>query len=386
MSVADKHSVPATLAGFIAQLDIALAWLSEGDVHATVGVETLDDVARADGGESSLGQSKISFSRNPLTDQSVNLWSSLKTWLDMLDSGECDLDHTCFLLITNFPATGIVASLRDAGASANGMARFVQSFRRTAIAFEGACKPLVDAVLLRTNDTLAKFFRRIKVADEHCVSPSEQLPSLQGRLNLTDDIAEDVIRGLRGWVVEKVQEKLAERKPAWLDRQHFCDELYRLIDRYRNRTLYLRTVREFVINEADRELHRDATFVRQLQLIGIDDGDDEVLDAINDFLMSASERTRLSKETNITRSGFEAFEDRLIEHWKPLHRQCRRNSEDPAKSGYETYCKVQEHREPLDGHDTIEFYFTRGTYHQLANGEKESTPKVGWHPDFAKLV
>ncbi len=249
----------------------------------------------------------------------------------MLDSGECDLDHTCFLLITNFPATGIVASLRDAGASANGMARFVQSFRRTAIAFEGACKPLVDAVLLRTNDTLAKFFRRIKVADEHSVSPSEQLPSLQGRLNLTDDIAEDVIRGLRGWVVEKVQEKLAERKPAWLDRQHFCDELYRLIDRYRNRTLYLRTVREFVINEADRELHRDATFVRQLQLIGIDDGDDEVLDAINDFLMSASERTRLSKETNITRSGFEAFEDRLIEHWKPLHRQCRRNSEDPQK-------------------------------------------------------
>ncbi len=233
---------------------------------------------------------------------------------------------------------------------------------------------------------LAGLFRRILIADQLAVSPAGQLSALQGKLNLTDDIAADVVRGLRGWVMEMVQEKLAHNQPAWLERQRFCDELYRLIERYRNRTLYLRSFREFVISEEDRKLHRDATFVRQLQLIGIDEGDDEILDAINDFLMSASERTRLSAETNITRAKFDAFEDRLIERWKPLHRQCRRNSQDPLKSGYDTYCKVQDHREPLDGQDTVEFYFTRGTYHQLANGTKESKPKVGWHPEFDKLV
>ncbi len=386
MSVADEHSVPATLSAFIAQLDIALAWLSEGDVHATVGVETLDDVARIENGQTVLGQSKISFFRNPLTDQSVNLWNTLKTWFDLVDAGECDLNQSRFLLISNFPATGIAAALQNAATDAGQMAAFVKDVRTSASRFTGACKPLVEAVLSRGDEAVAQLFFRIHVADQLAVSPEGQLSHLQGQLNLTDDIAGDVIRGLRGWVMEKVQEKLAAKQPAWLERQHFCDELYRLIERYRNRTLYLRSFRDFVISEDDRQQHRDARFVRQLQLIGIDEADEELLDAINDFLMSASERTRLSAETNITRTEFEAFEDRLIERWKPMHRQCRRNHQDPVKSGYETYCKVQDHREPLDGQDTLEFYFTRGTYHQLANGTNETKPSVGWHPDFDNLV
>lgn len=386
MSIADEHSVPATLSAFIAQLDIALAWLSEGDVHATVGVETLDDVARIENGQTVLGQSKISFSRNPLTDQSVNLWNTLKTWFDLVDAGECDLNQSRFLLISNFPATGIAVALQTAGTDAGQMVAFVKEVRTSASRFTGACKPMVEAVLSRGDEEVAQLFLRIHVADQLPVSPEGQLSHLQGQLNLTDDIAGDVIRGLRGWVMEKVQEKLAAKQPAWLERQHFCDELYHLIERYRNRTLYLRSFRDFVISEDDRQQHRDARFVRQLQLIGIDEADEELLDAINDFLMSASERTRLSAETNITRTKFEAFEDRLIERWKPMHRQCKRNRQDPVKSGYETYCKVQDHREPLDGQDTLEFYFTRGTYHQLANGTKETKPSVGWHPDFDNLV
>lgn len=386
MSTSDEHSVPATQSAFIAQLDIALTWLCEGDVHATIGVETLDDVARIDANQLTMGQSKISFSRNPLTDQSVNLWKTLKIWLDMLDSGECDLVQSRFLFISNFPATGIAAAIRNLGTSLDQSRGFVQQLREATHEFKGPCRPFLEAVLSRSDEALAGLLLRIQVADDLSISPADQLQSLQGKLHLSDDIAAEVIRGLRGWVVEKVQEKLADGKPAWLERQHFCDELFRLVERHRNRRLFLRSVREFVISDDDRKLHKDATFVRQLQIIGIDDGDDEILDAINDFLMSASERTRLAAETNITPGEFEKFEDRLIERWKPLHRRCRLNSQDPQKAGHETYCLVQDHREPLDGQETVEFYFTRGTYHQLANGGTEAAPKVGWHPEFEKLV
>lgn len=387
MSIADEHAVPATLAAFIYQLDIALHWLSEGDVHASVGIETLDDVSRLANTAVDLGQAKMSFSRNPLTDQSVNLWKTLSTWLAMINAGECSLEQTRFLFISNFAVKkGLLGKLHNSQRDELKLKKFVEQLRETAADFKGDCKEYVEVVLSQSDANLVHFFARVQVADSHPANPAEQQIRLQELLNLTDDIAEDVIRGLRGWIQEKVQERLSRKEPAWLERTLFCEELFSLIGKYHDRTFYLRAMRDVIVSEADRVAQRDATFVRQLRLIGIEDGGEEVLDAINDFLMSASERTRLSVETNITRAEFNAFEDRLVQRWKPLQRMYRKDPRDAQICGYELYCKTQEHREQLAGQPTDEYYFTRGTYHELANGRDGEKPILGWHLQYLDLV
>ncbi len=387
-TASEKHSVPESLFGYIAQLNIALDFLAVGEVDTYVGVETLDDIAVNDPSGQTLAQSKMSLSRNPLTDSSSNFWGTLRTWMDIVDTQECNLTRTTFLFISNFTInTGLIAQLKAANTQ-NEFELFIADLKTAAKKLRGDCKAYAESVLHdeRSDVDLIAFFRRIRVVDAYPANPESQNAQLAKSLNLVSSIAKDVIQGLRGWVQEKVQDKLAKRQPAWLDRNHFCEECYRLIARYHDRKLYLRSVRDFTITSDERLNELDATFVRQLRLVGISDEDDDFLEAINDYLMSCSERTRLSSDTGITRKSFEEFEDRLVARWRPFHNSSKRANMDPLVAGYEVLTKVLDHREMLAGHPTDEYYFTRGAYHQLANATQDDDPRLGWHPNFKELV
>ena len=100
----NQHSAPGSNAGFSYQFERALFWLAQSPSGFVIGVETDDDVAvRGTDGLQLLEQDKHSIRDNakPFGDRSKDLWNTLATWIDALDTGEVAAETTRFLMVTN---------------------------------------------------------------------------------------------------------------------------------------------------------------------------------------------------------------------------------------------------------------------------------------------
>jgi len=383
-NVAKKHSAGASFAGFLYQLDLALLWLTQSQIGASVGIETLDDVTMitADG-EAILGQSKLSYARNTLSDFNPNLWKTLSIWLKLVTDEGLDLDKTEFHLVSNFEInTGIVAKLKPVADNAINYNSIADELKSLAKRAPQSCQPYASEVKDTDGETLVALLARVRVKDGIPSDPVQQAPLFASKLNLPGSIASPVVRGLRGWIQERVEIKFASKEPAWLEREAFCEELSRLNAIHFENRLVLRAEAEIPVTDAARRATHNATFVRQLGWVDVPA--DEVLDAMNDYLRSAEERTRLADDNDVTERVFNSFQDNLVGRWKNLHRQTADDHRDDVKfAGRKALRATMDHREPLDGQPTSEYYLTRGTYHKLADGK---SAQVGWHPQFRELL
>lgn len=76
--------------------------LLEANNSSCIGFEILDDLEEHTGSTSTFEQDKISTTgRNIVSNHSKDLWKTLSNWMDLIDSGEIDVDNTIFLLFTN---------------------------------------------------------------------------------------------------------------------------------------------------------------------------------------------------------------------------------------------------------------------------------------------
>jgi len=123
-------------------------------------------------------------------------------------------------------------------------------------------------------------------------------------------------------------------------------------------------------------------------LLSLEESNDEIIEAIDDFIRCISERTRLSVEGMLTKQDFIAFEERLRERWRLIFNRYKRrlssssyNEKELSDIGYEILMETLQHREILAGQQTEEYYLTKGSYHKLAD-----FLEVGWHPNFDRLL
>ena len=229
-NLAKKHSAGASFAGFLYQLDIALLWLAQSQIGASVGIETLDDVTMmtADG-EAVIGQSKLSYARNTLSNFNPNLWKTLSIWLKLVTDEGLDFEKTEFHLISNFEIeTGIVAKLKPVAGNAVNYTGIVAELKSLAKNAPQSCQPYASEVDATDGDTLAALLARVRIKDGIPSDPVQQAPLFASKLNLPDSVASSVVRALRGWIQERVEIKFSAKEPAWLEREAFCEELSRL--------------------------------------------------------------------------------------------------------------------------------------------------------------
>src|SRR5205823_889078 len=119
--------------------------------------------------------------------------------------------------------------------------------------------------------------------------------------------------------------------------------------------------------ETEVAAHRQHVFVEQIRLVS--DEEDDVEDAIKSFLRAEKERFRLSKEGEVTREDWEAFFDRIKRRWQLLRKRhiAFSKSAEPNDVGKAILLDTLDHREPLAGQPTEEYYLTNGCYHSLAD-------------------
>lgn len=392
MTLSD-HTSPGQMAGFLFQPERALFWLAKSERGSRVGIETEDDIVlRAKAGHSVHEQDKHSI--NPtgysLGNRSKDLWKTLKIWLQAVDNHEVVLDTTEFYLVTNkiLPSECLAKQIGTATTEQD-VSQCIQHLREVAADPPEGISQEVNWVLQHNDNSLVDFISKIRIVDGSESSGPQLREAIISHLHIASNLpANDILQALLGWVHETTMDLWRNEEAAWLTREAFDIQFNRLISIYQCKAFVEIASNLVPIPEGEKEKHQNRLFVKQLLLLSLEQEDDLIVDAINDYIRCVSEITRFSKEGSITKSDVEAFMNRLHERWKIIFRRYSHKLAEgeidqmlECSTGFDILFDTLNHRENLAGQETQEYYLTRGSYHRLADDLL-----VGWHPRFEQLV
>ena len=383
----NSHSAAGQMAGYLFQPERALYHLADCSRGCVVGIETLDDVAViSSDGSIKLEQAKHYVSRKePLADRSKEFWNSLKIWMDGIQKEEIEADKTEFFLVTNKTITkGIVFDLMSLGNDDASRANLVAKLRVAGQEPPGSLKEIFLSVLGHTDDELKQLVGRIRIIDGSESHGAGLCKKIADKLHLVQGTDDEIVVSLLGWVHDTTLTLLRAGKPALLTREAFDEHLRRITYRY-NDTRFVRETEEALIpvNEEERQERKGKLFVRQLQWLGLQDNDEQIMDAIDDHIRSGTEAIKLAQKGFVSKQDFRAFDDRLVKRWKNIKR-VHSTSGPPSietkkqEIGLNILNATMGHREILAGQETTEYYLTQGAYHRLA----DEPPSIGWHPEY----
>lgn len=389
MSLA-SHSAPGSSAGFSFQFERALFYLVTSSSGSVVGIETEDDVAVHNGDETHiLEQDKHSIQANaePFGDRSKDLWNTLCTWLEAIDTGEVIAGKTLFMMVTNKLLPSCIAKTIGLAENEGEIDECIKSLEKAAISPpEGIKKHVERVLLLSSRSNLRTLIKRSRLSDASLDTSGENLRARTiSFLQLPDYLssnADSILDELLGWIQKTSLLCWQKGLPAWIKRDNFVNQQYAIIDRRKRRISRERA--EHLIPVGDDRIGKEkgSVFVKQLHLI-TEDG--SIVDnAIREFIRCNIEKSRLSAEGNITDDDWLSFEATLQARWVKIRARISRMLENASEEnvGFSIFTDTTEaHREKLAGTDTEQVYLTSGTYHRLAE-----EIKVGWHPRFSELV
>lgn len=391
MSVFKAHSAPGPYAGFIFQPERALRHLAMSESGATVGIETLDDVSVITADRRVLLEQDKHFlaDTSGLSDRSVGLWKSLSTWVQGLDAEEFDPSLTELHLVTNIELKkGILCDLMRSDGGEAAKRSFVEGLRSIGQTPSETIASHVNLVLGHTDHELELLAGLIRISDGSMATYGDKLKrELADRLHWASEHTDFIFDSLLGWVSRTSLQLIREGQPAWLTRESFSEQLRLVSYRARDKSFALQTQAALIpISPDECEQHRDKHFVAQLQWVGIPAEDEQVLEAIENFLRYGTEATGLTQKGVAQPTDFDAFESSLVSQWKSLRRihhsrETPSQETDQENEGRVLLNHAMNHREPLAGGPLTELCFTQGAFHRLA----DDPPSVGWHPRYVEL-
>ncbi len=381
----NRTQVPDQYWGYSLQAVRFLQVLLEAPPGSAISLEVFEDVGRVDpNGSTVASQVKSGLVKNPLTDRSIDFWKTLNNWVVAVEGGILNPDSTVFEIYVGTPRRGQLAqAFHDASTDADATAALEKARLamwgngKTRKALPDALSSFVSRVLEADKQKIKKIIQRFRIA---CATrdPLADLRPLVSVKWVRPESVEIVIQHAHGWLKERLDRQLQERKPAIVSSDEFNEEMLKFLPRC--------DYRHIVASMAGRptqdqiEAERMRTYVRQLELIQLED--EGTLEAINNYLRAAVTRTRLSEEGIVHEDSFVDFEEALVAFWRNKRRQ--NNLTHPAHSEIEkgqlllSDCCLN--RQKLQGLEVPD-YFTPGSFHALAD-----YTKIGWHPLFETLL
>jgi len=383
-----KHSAAGQAAGYLYEPERALYWLARSPGGSTVAVEAEDDVAvhLANGG-SVLEQDKHSIDPNriPFGDTSKDLWNTLAIWLGAIKAKDVAPALTEFYLTTNKVLPDCI--VRRLRAGVDSIPKCIQDLRGIGKAPPAGLRDLVTSVLKFTDAELKLLLSRVRICDGTDSSSGLALRAeVAALLHLPPSLPWDhLLDGLSGWINNLILKQWREGRPAFIRRDDFDVQYQTLLSKFRERAV--RADPEHLVEVQPSEVKKllAAEFVEQLRAVSLVDENEEVIEAINDYLRCGRERLRLSDEGDLSKDDIIAFDNALERKWKQI---CRirvgrpgsaQPSPDLADLGYQVLMDALSHREPLGGVEQ-EQYMTSGAFHWLAD-----VHRVWWHPKYRSM-
>ena len=386
-----RHTnVPTQYLGFSLQVNRLLAHLLEAKEGATVSLEVLGDVATSDtSGGTILEETKSRTSRsNPVADRSIDLWKTLRNWLDVVSAGHVDPDHTRFVMHTSKQFSGtIVESFHNAHdehaaseALSSAIARFSQttsSGKKKPIA--RGLKPHIEQIFAEDVRThVSKIVRSFSLESGSSLSKEELLALLKSKA-IGQRALEPVLTHLLGWVKDQTDELIVSGNPATVRQELFAAELLSIVRKF-DRSNILMSFAPSLTEATTQDHLQTRLYVQQLDLI--EASLDDRLSAISDFLRAEADRIDWAAQGLVHESTYDEIEDALATSWRSYHTKTRIQFSEKSlvERGQLLYADCCLHTISVQGLEPPE-HFCRGCFQTLADNLE-----LGWHPDFAEIL
>lgn len=382
-----SHGAGKSMIGYLYQVRYALFMLiTTDDTFSKISIEKFDDISFEENGTpQELIQLKHHTSRSGnLSDKSVDLWRTLKVWIDMINEKSDLLNSTHFLIITT--ATIPKDSAADYICKEE---------------YDKAYALLKSVALSGGNQENASFYRAFLNMEETGIKDLlSHIKILSSAQNITDTL-EDIKKSIKyschydhlnyvterveGWWFQEVIKALMSNQAVIMTNRQLHDKIIEISRQYGNDNLPIEFWNLESIEEADLET-KDRLFLQQLRLI---QSSSKVLEiAIGDYYRASKQRSKWIRQGLLVGNELDEYEYKLKDAWSRAFAEMEEDLQDMVdvtdtekeQAGRKLYRKVSDLdiriREKCDA-----AYVMHGTYHILAN-----KLEVGWHLDFLKKL
>lgn len=399
MDGTSSHSADDAALGFLYQAQYALLrlWNETAD-DAVIYLETLDDVTLEFNGQTILEQLKHSLLSKPanLTLASVNLWKTLKGWIDGLP--DLDLSKTALHLVTvaaispksklndlldeKSDRTDLLAALREEAQRVVDERQLAKDRGETKLPHAQRAKSC-EAFLGLADAKQAEILSKVRLR-----------PSQSDIRQIEDDLAKSLTSSL-----SKDRARIAQLLVEWWNRQIIhahCGKRTKAIHRFELISRYTEIVADLehdtlvdhFATELPPETYRAHPMIgRQIKLIEATDSWHQR--AVTNEWRARESRSRWTQENPTWREKIAQYDNRLIEEWgyryADMLDDCSGKSDDIKKEkGREllswSFYDAPDSMEPLAASVTSPSYI-RGSFHTLS-----IDGRVGWHPDYKVVL
>ena len=382
-----NHQATEQMLGYLYQVRYALALLLENsDPNCQISIEKFDDVAFGKDSEPiQLIQLKHHIKKQGnLTDNSTDLWRTLKVWIDAITQKPDILRETEFLIITTAIAPENEASSylkRDDN-------------RDTATAYEKLKKVCTQsknkdhqkyyqAFIKLDEATMKQLFERIYILDGASnIVGVEQTIRRNIRYSSIPKYEKFIFERLEGWWFQKAVNALCSDQPIFVTQnqvrafivtisQEYSDENLPIVDIFN-----LDDLKESDLSENEK------IFYEQLKLICLSSHHMRI--ALRDYYRAFQQRASWIRNELLYVDDLEKYEIRLVDEWEHFYAEMEddltlsgtTSEEEKIRAGRKLLSDIEKQDIRIRP-KCQEAFIMRGSYHMLAN-----KLKVGWHIDF----
>lgn len=387
MGQASKFDAAAPMAGYIFQCRLALLrglQLLKKHPNALISIEKFDDVAfeSEDYGQC-LMQAKHHVTPKSLADKSVDLWKTIRVWLDSFATESLTGGNIKRVLVTTAEASedSALSKLRP-GHSADARVEARDLLRTAAKASQNQATKTGREMFLKLSDTECELFlQSIEIYDLH--------PNL---IDMADDIEGELLilspqhvsliaQYLEGWWFGVVAKHLVEDGADLIPVQAITVKANEIGNMFKDGGLPVDSPEQLDAKEYSPD-DEDAVFVRQMRVVGL--ADRIVQRGVRDFYRSSAQRSKWARENLLLDGESERYDAALHDRWeRKFDEDCTQHApqsdEEKRKLGRSLYFWASQQQ--VGFRNVVETWITAGSFHGLSD-----RLEIGWHPDFEDIL
>ena len=382
-----KHEAGAQMLGYLYQVRFALYMLLKNDnLEAQISIEKFDDVSfETSGTPYELIQLKHHTNKvGSLSNKSVDLWRTLKVWIDMINSDKTLLETTYFVIITT-------AQVNEGTAA----------FKINKNEYSEAYSILEETAKNSTNQENKSFYQSFLSMDEkeikNLLSHIRIISSAPDIVDVLEDIKkilkyscpfeylDTVTERVEGWWFKEVIKALKSDDAVIMSQRQLQFKVREISQQYDEDNLPIDFGELDPIDEKDLD-SKDRLFLEQLRLIKTSSATLSI--ALSDYYRASMQRSSWIRQGLLYADELESYERRLKDSWERafaimqdnLQEYGNATDSEKEKEGRKLYSHVSNSDIRIRD-KCYESYVMHGTYHIMAN-----SLTVGWHIDFIKKL
>lgn len=383
MSSGNQFDASGSLAGYLYQCRLALL-LGLRELkkrpNCSISIEKYDDVAFNHGPDiHNVVQAKHHIKPKDLSDLSVDLWKTIRIWVEQFKTGTVTNANTRRVLITTAcahpeSATSRLRAERDDEDLAIALTKLKAAAN---LSNNKSSKSGRDAFLGLKDEEALVILSTITVMDAY-PGLHDVFDEIEGELRVVSpNHSRKVAEGLEGWWLGVVAKRLMGKDTTEIPVLHIAVKAQEISILYGPQGLPLSDPDDL----GSKPYHPDdeaELYVKQMRLIQLPDR--TVQRGIRDFYRSNAQRSRWARENLLLDGDVTRYEAKLRDQWeRKFDAECcdLAGCDASAKEKLGRDVFFWANQQQIGFRNVVEMWITAGSFHSLSD-----RMVIGWHPEF----